>query len=75
MIGPVVRFADLPGRQALRTADTNRLVLVVPPFKLSTISRRSLPVAGPQIWNNLPDDITSLYSLPAFRRKLKTHLL
>jgi hypothetical protein len=71
-LGPVVRFADLPGRQALRSADTNRLV--VPPFKLSTIGRRAFPVAGPQIWNDLPDDITSLHSLPAFRRKLKTYL-
>jgi hypothetical protein len=71
-LGPVVRFANLPGRQALRSADTNRLV--VPPFKLSTIGRRAFPVAGPQIWNDLPDDITSLHSLPAFRRKLKTYL-
>ena len=71
-LGPVVRFTDLPGRQALRSADTNRLV--VPPFKLSTIGRRAFPVAGPQIWNDLPDDITSLHSLPAFRRKLKTYL-
>jgi len=29
-LGPVVRVADLPGRQALRSASTNRLV--VPPF-------------------------------------------
>jgi hypothetical protein len=71
-LGPVVRFTDLPGRQALRSADTNRLV--VPPFKLSTIGRRAFPVAGPQIWNDLPDDITFLHSLPAFGRKLKTYL-
>jgi Reverse transcriptase (RNA-dependent DNA polymerase) len=71
-LGPVIRVADLPGRQALRSAGTNRLV--VPPFKLSTIGRRAFPVAGPQIWNNLPEDITSLQSLPAFRRRLKTHL-
>jgi len=34
-LGPVVRVADLPGRQSLRSAGNNRLV--VPPFKLSTI--------------------------------------
>jgi len=39
-LGPVVRVADLPGRQSLRSAGTNRLV--VPPFKLSTIGTRAL---------------------------------
>jgi len=34
-LGPVVRVADLPGRQSLHSAGTN--CLVVPPFKLSTI--------------------------------------
>jgi hypothetical protein len=71
-LGPVVRVADLPGRRTLRSAGTNRLV--VPPFNLTSIGRRAFPVAGPLIWNNLPEDITSLKSLPAFRRRLKTHL-
>jgi len=34
----------------------------------------SLPVVGPQIWNNLPEDVTSADSLSTFRRLLKTHL-
>ena len=38
---------DLPGRQALRSASTNRLV--VPPYKLSTIGSRAFPVAGPHL--------------------------
>ena len=46
-LGPVVRVADLPGRQALRSASTN--CLVVPPYKLSTIGSRAFPVAGPLI--------------------------
>jgi len=37
-LGSVVRVANLPGRQSLRSAGTNRLV--VPPFKLSTIGGR-----------------------------------
>ena len=56
-LGPVARVADLPDRQALRTAGTSRLV--VPPFKLCTISNRVFPVADPQVRNNLPEDITS----------------
>jgi hypothetical protein len=71
-LGPVVRVADLPGRQTLRSASTNRLV--VPPFKLSTIGSRAFPVAGPQVWNSLPENITSAPSLATFRRRLKTHL-
>ena len=37
-LGPVVRVADLPGRQAFRSASTNRLV--VPPFKVQTFNNR-----------------------------------
>jgi len=71
-LGPVVRVADLPGRRALRSAGTNRLV--VPPFKLSTIGSRAFPVAGPQVWNSLPEDVTSAPSLSTFRQRLKTYL-
>jgi len=69
-LGPVVRVADLPGRESLRSAGTNRLV--VPPFKLSTIGSRALPVASTRDWNNLPADITSASSLSTFRDRLKT---
>jgi len=62
--GSVVRVADLPGRRALRSAGANRLV--VPPFKLSTIGSRAFPVAGPQVWNILPEDVTSAPSLSTF---------
>jgi hypothetical protein len=71
-LGPVVRVADQPGRQVLCSASTNRLV--VPPFKLSTIGCRAFPVAGPQVWNSLPEDITSAPSLATFRQRLKCHL-
>ena len=37
---------------------------------LSTIGGRTFPVAGPQVWNNLPEDITPLQSLPIFRKDL-----
>ena len=66
-LGPVVRVADLPGRQTLCSASTNRLV--VPPFKLSTISSRAFPMAGSQLWKSLPEDITSAPSLLTFRKR------
>ncbi len=71
-LGPLVRIADLPGRRALRSADTSRLV--VPPIKLSTVGRRAFSVAGPQIWNSLPERVASAGTLATFRRRLKTHL-
>jgi len=79
-LGPVVCVADLPGRQSLRSAGTNRLVvppvklLTIAPVKLLTIGTRAFPVASPRAWNSLPADITSAQSLSTFRQQLKTYL-
>ena len=59
----IVRVADLPGRRALRSADTNRLT--VPAVKLSTIGSRAFSVSEPHTWNQplrhlyLPSNVTS----------------
>ena len=71
-LGPLNRVADLPGRRPLRSAGTNRLV--VPAVRLATVANRAFLVVGPQIWNNLPSDVTSAESLSTFRQRLKTHL-
>jgi len=71
-LGPLVPFADLPGRRTLRSAGTNRLL--VPPVRLSTVGNRAFPVAGPRVWNTLPEDITTSQSLSAFCQRLKTWL-
>ena len=71
-LGPLVRVADLPGRHALHYAGTNRLV--VPSVKLSTIGSRTFPVAGPQVWNSLPEEVTSAQLLSIFRQRIKTFL-
>jgi hypothetical protein len=34
----------------------------------STADAREFPVSGPTAWNSLPADVTSIESLPAFRR-------
>jgi len=34
----------------------------------------TFPVAGPQTWNDLPEDVTSAESFTTFRRLLKIHL-
>ena len=68
----LVRVADLPGRRSLRSARINRLL--VPPVKLSTVGGRAFPVAGPTIWNSLPDSVISTPSLSTFRQRLKAFL-
>ena len=35
---------------------------------------RAFPVAGPTIWNSLPDSVISAPSLSTFRQRLKTFL-
>jgi len=70
--GSPVASADLPGRRALRSASTSRLV--IPPIKLATVGSRAFPVAAAQVWNGLPEAVISSSPLQSFRRQLKTHL-
>jgi hypothetical protein len=63
---------QFPTRRRLRSATSGRLE--VPQTHLKTAGDRAFSVAGPHLWNSLPDDIVNCQSLPAFRRKLKTHL-
>ena len=56
-------------------SDSNTLQrLLVPRTRCVTFGARAFPVAGANIWNNLPLDITSAPSLSIFRRRLKTFL-
>ena len=71
-LGPFIKLRDLPGRQGLRSSDTQRLL--VPPHKLTTVGSRAFPVAGARIWNALPDSVIELPTLLQFRRKLKRYL-
>ena len=67
----LVRVADLPGRRRLRSSSHQ---LIVPPFRLTTVGRRTFPVAASLLCNSLPSDIQSSTSLPVFRQRLKTFL-
>ena len=66
------RVADIESRRRLRSASTNELF--VPSTQHKTIGERAFPIAAAHAWNKLPPDITSLSSLPAFKRQLKTEL-
>jgi len=52
----------------------NTQQLLVPPYRQSTVGRRSFSVAASTFWNTLPNDIQSAPSLSSFRRQLKTFL-
>jgi len=71
-LGPlalVSHVSDIPGRRTLRSANTSRLL--VPPVRLSTVGSRAFTIAGPRIWNLLPEETTSAQSLSTFRQRLK----
>ena len=53
-LSQLTRVADLPGRRRLRSSSSQ--LLQVPPFRRSTVGRRSFPVAASVLWNSLPLD-------------------
>jgi len=71
-LNQLVRVSNLPGRHRLRSSSSQQLL--VPPFRLTTVGRRSFPVAVSLLWNSLPTDIQSSPSLPVFHQCLKIFL-
>ena len=70
-LSQLTRVSDLPSRRRLRSSSHQ---LHVPPFRLSTVGRRSFPFAAAILWNTLPVDVQSSPSLLVFRQCLKTFL-
>jgi len=66
------RTADITSRRRLWSSTSSELV--IPLSRLVMVGDQSFAVAGPGLWNTLPEDITSAPSLLVFQRKLKTHL-
>ena len=60
------------GRPGLRSALSQRLT--VPRTRLSSFGDQSFPVAGAEVWNDLPLHVTSAPTLSIFRNRLKTYL-
>ena len=68
-----VPVSTVPGRQHLRSA--SRRQLTVPRVRRSTFGSRAFAIAGPTVWNSLPDSLRDPAVVPdQFRRDLKTHL-
>jgi len=70
-----VPVSDVSARQHLQSA--TRRLLVIPWLRLSsTLGPRAFSVAGPSLWNSLPDSLRGLdRDRDGFKRLLKTHLL
>jgi len=56
-LNDLVRVADLPGRRRLRSSSSHQLL--VAPFRLTTVGRRTFPVAASLLCNSSPSDIQS----------------
>jgi len=69
-LGPFTYVADLPSRLELCSSCSD--CLVQPPVHRSTVGSRAFSVAGPQVWNCLPPEVTSAPSVATFRTRLKT---
>ena len=69
-LNQLARVADLPSRCRLRSASSHQLFVTT--FQLTTVGRRTFPVAASLLWNALPSDIQESTSLFAFRQRLKT---
>jgi len=68
-----VPAAGADTRQQMRSS--NRQLLAVPCSWLNTYGCRAFSVAGPTVWNSLPDFILDpTISTDCFRRLLKTYL-
>jgi len=58
-----------PVRQRLRSA--SNLDFIVPQTKFGD---RAFSVAGPTVWNSLPESVRSAETLASFKHKLRTYL-
>jgi len=65
--------SDIPSRRHLRSATRHHLT--VPRYCLSTFGRRTFSVAGPTVWNSLPDSLRDpALTSNSSRQSLKTNL-
>jgi len=66
--------SDVAYRQRLRSASSHEVS--IPRHQLSTYGRRSFAVAGPTVWNSLPEDMRDPeVSGDSYRQSLETFFL
>ena len=69
----LITSSDVASRLRLRSA--NRHQLIVPRCRLNTYGRRAFSIAGPMVWNSLPDEVRDpACGSDSFKQFLKTIL-
>jgi len=58
LVDHLIRASEVASRLRLRSA--NRQQLIAPLCRLSTYGRRAFSIAGPTVWNSLPDELVDL---------------
>ena len=76
----LIRSSDVASRLRLRSANRHQLVVGLPRCRLNTYGRLAFSIAGPTVWNLLPDDCDELrdpayYALYKSTFYLLTYLL
>ena len=64
----------IPYKPSRTLRSATKSLLVEPTSRLKQFGERAFSVAGPKLWNALPDSVKSCGSTDAFKRALKTHL-
>jgi len=68
-----IPLSTVTSRQCLRSV--SRQLLYVPRYRLSSFARRAFSVAGPSVWNSLPEYLRDpAIGRDSFRKQLKTFL-
>ena len=68
-----VEFADITIASRLRLHSANRHQHIVPRCRLNTYGRRAFSIAGPTVWNSLPDELRDpACGSDSFKQFLKT---
>jgi len=68
----IIKFnTEVSGRRHLRSSTTNAAVVM---RTQTQFGKRAFSVCGPSIWNQIPPHSRNLYSVPGFRKALKTYL-
>ena len=66
-VSPVSRTWRQDSRRRLQSSASHHLE--VSPVRLSTVGKRAFPVAGANMWNDLPLHVTSSQSLAVFKQR------
>jgi len=69
------KVGNLPSKSGNARPLGSRIIRYVPRVRRSTFGARAFAIAGPTVWNSLPDSLRDPAVGPdQFRRNLKTHL-